>query len=485
MAITDHSLTPLPLWRRRFQWPRDTGLCLRSLIGSLKQAEEGRDLGYTASEIERRIRDFITMSIQLQHTPNPSGTFETGGLGEPKFEVDGSAFTGSWGRPQNDGPALRSISAVEYARHILTSRDADDEAVGFVKNKLFAANAPASAHLLIRDDLNYLVRAWKSQTFELWEEVNADAGAGGGHFHVLMTQRRALLQGAQLARLASVRDEALATKWETAAAEITERLEKFWNPQGRLGLEGGPREDNDVQWDDARRLNTISQETLHAPHCVPTLARVSGQPKPVGADTAVLLGFTHGWDGDAGVKKDDTWEPWSERCLSTLNRNIEIFATVYDVNKGRKPSEGVVCGRYPEDVYDGVQTTIGNPWFLTTFAVSNVLYLTVAHYAKTSQPLVVDPSTTLPLFTKAYPSLAQTSSARVTYKRGTKEWEGILRGLRKMADDFLANASRFAADDGKMAEQIDRYSGQMRGARELSWSFASLLAAHQARSLLA
>ena len=70
-----------------FQWPRDTGLCVRSLVEALKQAETGRNLGYSGEEIERRIRDFVLMSIKLQHLPNPSGTFETGGLGEPKFEV--------------------------------------------------------------------------------------------------------------------------------------------------------------------------------------------------------------------------------------------------------------------------------------------------------------------------------------------------------------------------------------------------------------
>lgn len=476
-------LTTLSTRTTRFQWPRDTGLCVRSLVNSLKQAEEGRDVGYTASQIDRRIRDFITMSLHLQHIPNPSGTFETGGLGEPKFEVDGSAFTGSWGRPQNDGPALRSITAAEYAHHILTTRSDDKEASAFVKANLWdVAGGTSSKRLLIRDDLDYIARAWQSQTYELWEEVNADAGAGGGHFHVLMTQRRALLQGARLARLPSVTDESCATRWEKAAQDITERLEKFWNPEGGLSSQDG--DSDEIQWDDDRNLNKITQSTLDLPHCVPTLNRVNGQPKPIAADTAALLGFTHGWSGQLDAdSEDDTWEPWSPRCLATLNRNIEVFAAVYPLNKGRAPEDGVVCGRYPEDVYDGVQTTIGNPWFLTTFAVSNVLYLTVAHYAQTSLPIIVDPATTLPLFTKAYPSLPQTQSV-VSYKRGSKEWEGILRGLRQMGDAFLANVAKYAAADGKMSEQIDRKSGSMRGARELSWSFASLLAVHQARSLL-
>lgn len=54
-----------------------------------------------------------------------------------------------------------------------------------------------------------------------------------------------------------------------------------------------------------------------------------------------------------------------------------------------------------------------------------------------------------------------------------------------MGEDFLTNAAKYAdADTGKMSEQIDRYSGKMRGARELSWSFASWLAVLQARQLV-
>lgn len=41
----------------RFQWPRDTGLCVRSLVEAMKQAEAGIDLGYDAAAIERRIKE--------------------------------------------------------------------------------------------------------------------------------------------------------------------------------------------------------------------------------------------------------------------------------------------------------------------------------------------------------------------------------------------------------------------------------------------
>ena len=54
----------------------------------------------SSSSLRTKIDNFVVAEAQLQPVSNPSGTITTGGLGEPKFNADGSAFTGSWGRPQ-------------------------------------------------------------------------------------------------------------------------------------------------------------------------------------------------------------------------------------------------------------------------------------------------------------------------------------------------------------------------------------------------
>ena len=60
------------------------------------------------SALEPHIKDYIGAQAVLQGVSNPSGGFSDGsGLGEPKFNVDESAFTGAWGRPQRDGPGWR------------------------------------------------------------------------------------------------------------------------------------------------------------------------------------------------------------------------------------------------------------------------------------------------------------------------------------------------------------------------------------------
>ena len=68
------------------------------------------------SGLQIQIQNYITAQAKLQTVSNPSGGLSSGGLAEPKFNADGSAFTGSWGRPQRDGPALRATALIAYSK---------------------------------------------------------------------------------------------------------------------------------------------------------------------------------------------------------------------------------------------------------------------------------------------------------------------------------------------------------------------------------
>lgn len=58
---------------------------------------------------------------RLQTIQTPSGGLSTGGLAEPKYNLDETAFTGSWGRPQRDGPALRATALIAYGRYLVAN----------------------------------------------------------------------------------------------------------------------------------------------------------------------------------------------------------------------------------------------------------------------------------------------------------------------------------------------------------------------------
>lgn len=70
--------------------------------------------------LETVVQDYFHAQAVLQTVTNPSGTFNTGaGLGEPKFNIDGTRFNGNWGRPQRDGPALRATALMTYAEYLI------------------------------------------------------------------------------------------------------------------------------------------------------------------------------------------------------------------------------------------------------------------------------------------------------------------------------------------------------------------------------
>ena len=67
---------------------------------TVDDAEEEAANHYEDLLIEPLIRDYIRFQSRLQVTASRSGHLWTGGLNEPKYHVDGSAFSGDWGRPQ-------------------------------------------------------------------------------------------------------------------------------------------------------------------------------------------------------------------------------------------------------------------------------------------------------------------------------------------------------------------------------------------------
>jgi len=68
------------------------------------------------------IQAWISSQARVQGVENPSGGLDDGqGLGEAKFTVDETPFSGSWGRPQRDGPALRATTMIEFGWWLLVS----------------------------------------------------------------------------------------------------------------------------------------------------------------------------------------------------------------------------------------------------------------------------------------------------------------------------------------------------------------------------
>jgi glucoamylase len=360
-------------------WVRDAGLVF-DVVMTLLEAEAHPK---KRTEYEKHIKDFIYFSRQNQLS------YTLTDLGEPIFEVDGTPFSGPWGRPQNDGPAIRAYMLTRYANWLL-----DQGKEEFVKTWLYSARLPANT--VIKADLEYISHKWRNANFDLWEETKGD------HFYTHMVQRRALFEGARLAL--RLNDEWAADWYSKQASEIEKELEKYWSTR-------------------KKQINS-------------TRNRVDGVDyKHSNLDMAVILGVLHG-------EQDRTFSIKDQRVAETFTKLVEVFKKIYPINNQKK-FPGVALGRYPEDKYAGTNFNGGNPWVLTTLAAAEYLYKVA--------------------------SLADGNDSNIAEE------------LIREGDQFVYRVKSHIHADGSMAEQIDKNTGFMVSAQDLTWSYAAFITAKKAR----
>ncbi len=369
-----------------YHWVRDASLVmLAALDQNFVRVNGSQNL--TSDEL----RDYIVLTRRHQNMTNPSG-----GPGEPKFNVDGSIFDEPWGRPQNDGPALRAMSMIKIANMWLDQGHEDS-----VRALLWDGSFTS----VIKMDLEFVSHHWQDTCFDLWEETK------GHHFYTQFVQRRSMIEGAKLAR--RLNDHTAADWYEKQARGLEQSLERYWDP--------------------------------NRGYIVETLDRDGGSDyKTSNLDTGVILGLLHGSLGDGFMAFSD------ERVIRTAQALEKSFQEIYTIN--HQGHWGVAIGRYPEDRYTGVEIVPsadgGNPWFLTTLALAEYYYR-LAKEVKDSGKNLVGFS-----------------------ERG----RDLVLKLQRHGDEFL-NRARFHMGDNRMSEQINRQSGYMQGAHDLTWSYASFLTA--------
>lgn len=294
-----------------YDWVRDTSLTMKTMI-RLNADQNINNL--TKKAISRRLETWVDWELARQETPKLTD------LGEPRFYVDGRSNREPWGRPQNDGPALRALAAMELAQQWINIGRLDD-----VQLKLYKAELPART--MIKRDLEYIAHHWTESSFDLWEEER------GMHFYTMVAQKVALIKGAKIARYFNDLDAA--HFYETQAASIEQYLTAFIDHSKgtikyAINKEGG------------------------LPHKLSDL------------DVAVLLIAIETFDGKFYVPLNEV--------IKTVNQLAQSFQKIYPINQIQKMKSGtnlgIAMGRYPDDRYSGFDFSNGNPWFLSTLALA-------------------------------------------------------------------------------------------------------------------
>ncbi|KAH7157095.1 putative glucoamylase GMY1 [Dactylonectria macrodidyma] len=266
-----------------YTWTRDSALVFKYIV---ERFTNNYDAG-----LQTHIQQYIASQAKLQGVSNPSGSLSDGsGLGEAKYYVDMSPYTGGWGRPQRDGPALRAIAITGYAKWLV--------------NNGYSSTASNVLWPIIRNDLNYVTQYWNRTGFDLWEEVN------GSSFFTIASQYRALIEGSAIATALGKSSDA----YTAIAPQVLCFLQKFWLPSSGYI-------DANINVNDGR----------------------------TGKDANTVLASIHNFDPSLSCD-DATFQPCSQKALANLKQVVDSFR-FYAINSGISAGTAIAIGRYSEDTY--------------------------------------------------------------------------------------------------------------------------------------
>jgi glucoamylase len=391
-----------------FHWVRDSALVMRELADL-----EAAGAAPRPQDLSRRLGDFAAFSRELQLSPSPAG------LGEVRYNADGTQDLLKWSRPQFDGPALRALALMRYAGKTQSAQVAD------------------TVTAAVRADLDFIAANWPRPGFDLWEEYE------GQNYYTLSVQAGALEEGARWA--AESGDKARAKEFSAQRSRILDAMDAHWSAgKGYLGFLLGPK----THWDGSAREKPGDN-----------------------LDSAVLLAALH------SRRREGPHSLLDERVLATAVKVEDLFASLYAVNRNRSAGEGVVIGRYEGDTYYG-----GNPFVFITLGFAEMHYRLVpilgggAHFQVTALNKEFLGRALLRAGSREPLEPGMDALAPPARKAA------LLRGLVLRGDDILRAVRRLAAPKGGgLSEQFDQESGVAPSSHDLSWSHAAFLSATDAR----
>lgn len=141
----------------KYHWVRDVSIVMRVIIDQYKKTKSDK---YFV-----KIIDYINNCIDIQELNTLTG------LGEPKVNIDGTPYNEQWGRPQNDGPALRGLNMINLFDILYNNHKQ-------IAEKLVIP--------VLQKDLNYIIDNLNKTCFDLWEEIV------GWHFYTRLVQLKFL-----------------------------------------------------------------------------------------------------------------------------------------------------------------------------------------------------------------------------------------------------------------------------------------------------
>ncbi len=409
-----------------FHWVRDGAIIMLSICNLYEDCTDPE----RKADYKEIILNYLDFVEKIQSQPQLNG-FNV--LGEPKFNIDGTLWTGAWGRPQSGGAACQALVLAKILSIFIKEEDSKD-----IIKKIY--NHDSSS--LLKANLEYCAKVWSNTSFSMWEELD------GNHFSVSFLQHLALLVGSLVA--IRLLDPKASFYYREMASHINNVIKQHWNED--LGY----------------YFETLNKENF-----------LGG-----GIDSSILIGLS---SAQSCPTIDKEYLLTSERPLSTIFYIRNAFENLYKINVDRKMQgkKGVLIGRYVQDIYDGNQSLYGNPWFICSAILASSYY-------QIAEQLLSGKEIKVSFLVKQF--LLQTTTADFsideTINKHHRSFSSLINSLLEEGDailDLLKEHSVTYPDGSTMhmSEQIDRSSGMQVSARDLSWSYAAVLhAIHERKKLI-
>ena len=401
-----------------YHWVRDAALTMEAVMDLYQnRARLDPSLG---PALKRVLLDHLHFNQVIQNNSSSQA-----GLGEPKFYIDGLLYTDPWGRPQNDGPALRAASMLRLLNIAYSERWPE---LAQIRTQIYDSKLPTQS--VAKADLEYSAHHWLESHFDIWEE------SWGHHFYSLLAQRKALALGSQMAD--QLGDTGALAFYQNQFQQITQELGNFWSPEKGYIVS-------------TRQGVTLSINKSYL-------------------DSAVLLAILHNNLNDGFLQLTDS------RVVATFQKLKSTFSNLYSINQ--RNDLGTAFGRYPEDTYDGYQVnSVGNPWVLTTLAAAEYYYRSAEEILQ--QDLLKITSSNKKFFEDldiGFPVITGQ-----TINKSSGKFDILVQKMIEEGDRQMARVLFHKNADGSLSEQMNRNSGFMTGAPHLTWSYASFITAKLAR----
>jgi glucoamylase len=311
-----------------FEWIRDSGIVMNYIIDLLESNKVSHE------KVKPIIKNYIDNHLHFQsicvHENHLINEIEIN-LGEPKFHVDGSPFKDSWGRPQNDGPALRSIALIRYSFYLLKNIK---NSKNYILKKLYDCKYPIS-HTIIKRDLEYICSVYTNPCFDLWEEIFGD------HFYTLMVQQKALELGILLSN--ELGDFGAAQHYLEISEKIKEKIKLFYK-NGKIysSINITNREYNERDNDMAILLAFLHTKTKFNDELNNTMK-----------DMIIMFENEYGFEDFVGRYKNDEYydgNPWIlttaslARYYLETNKNekgVKILNKIFDIEELNKNDKNI------------------------------------------------------------------------------------------------------------------------------------------------